>query len=1116
VAHTVIIDAAGQVERDTYTADGVNYDVQQILATGLEAATSITQPTELLNFALDNRLLRIGSTTINGVPVTPKTTFDVLGRPTVSVLPTGVTPLFSSTQIEGKFYDANGRLQAYAPASVIRINQPGQLQIFGFGIDHDPVSGRVSRVFDQTSLTPTGRQTTYLWNGDGQPNTITRHGVATTFGYDTVTGNVSSATDLTGAESWTYDAAGNVAARNDGTTTLSYGYDPGNRLTSIQDALGNVTTLGYGQGACGCPNGSLLTSVHTPDLAATTQWSFDYNADGLLLQSTDPRGASQNFTYTSSRDVQSVADALGRQTLFSYDQLGRPQTVTDALGRVGVFAYPVPGAGAIVGPSVYAGSGNNQAAPTDLTVSLADGQYQVGQNFYSPAGFPAQVEFYRDATFAFSLGRGYDLSQRLVIRGDRNGLPFAGSQILQQTTEAAQFREEQFAYLPNNDWSLLTQFEESDYTGRFEDESRSYNTELDLTSNTGWSSPSGTVNYTYTRDTAGRPTAIATTLQGGSGASFFNIPGPGASYTYDPTSGQLSHVTNGSGSQDLTYDARGLVKHVTLSFDAAQPAPQAEGMFAFQYDEVGRNIRIDYPDGHFRAQTYDPTGHLTSRCYDGYPAPATKRCYSADYDAVGNPITLDDPEGHTEVDYDTLDRVTEVWRTPSGGSRTLEEQYTYDALGALSKNVDTTVDDQRPVLGGTGKASAGVPATHNGQPVSLDGGGQITGLDSTTLSFNKRAGLIGLTQGSTTETYGYDSFSRRASRTISGTPTEFYSYEGPNIVAATTTDGSTPTLRRRILYEGVDQPLWMYDGSVLSSVYFELDTIGNVRRVRGGKALPTSTPLASDLGGYRYTAFGRLNTVDTTTPYPSAGGTRYDQPLRWQSHWFIDAGPGFYDFRARVWSPDLATFLQPDEYGFLSRTGTLWSWPGQNPFRWRDPSGRDASEWFLRNAQTLQNGAEAVSAAALTIATGGLAGELLGFGSLEATLGSLGFGATGGAASAATSGAAMAAPIVAKVVETECKEPAVADELESIASSIDPNKLNHIFGDPGHNLDPLLQQFGSQDSLFNAVRDSTQAAIESQGISGIFETTVNVGGQDVVVRGNAIDGIARIGTFFVP
>ena len=156
-----------------------------------------------------------------------------------------------------------------------------------------------------------------------------------------------------------------------------------------------------------------------------------------------------------------------------------------------------------------------------------------------------------------------------------------------------------------------------------------------------------------------------------------------------------------------------------------------------------------------------------------------------------------------------------------------------------------------------------------------------------------------------------------------------------------------------MLWEAVDSPLWTYDATLGSSVYFELDTIGNVRRLRGGKATVGGTTLASDLGGYRFTAFGRLNTTDTTTPYPAVGSKRYDQPIRWQGHWFVDAGPGFYDFRARMWSPDLATFLQPDEYGFLTPTGTLWSWPGQNPFKWRDPGGRGPAEnlagWALDN-----------------------------------------------------------------------------------------------------------------------------------------------------------------------
>ena len=69
------------------------------------------------------------------------------------------------------------------------------------------------------------------------------------------------------------------------------------------------------------------------------------------------------------------------------------------------------------------------------------------------------------------------------------------------------------------------------------------------------------------------------------------------------------------------------------------------------------------------------------------------------------------------------------------------------------------------------------------------------------------------------------------------------------------------------------------------------------------------------------------------------------QPFGWQGKRLI--APNLYDSRARVWSADLGAFLQPDEYVFLGTTGTLWSWPGQNPFRWRDPSGRLAgNEWY--------------------------------------------------------------------------------------------------------------------------------------------------------------------------
>ncbi len=90
----------------------------------------------------------------------------------------------------------------------------------------------------------------------------------------------------------------------------------------------------------------------------------------------------------------------------------------------------------------------------------------------------------------------------------------------------------------------------------------------------------------------------------------------------------------------------------------------------------------------------------------------------------------------------------------------------------------------------------------------------------------------------------------------------------------------------------------------------------------------------------------------------SAVGT---QQFAWQGKHMIASN--LYDSRARVWSADLGVFLQPDEYGFLTPRGTLWSWPGQNPFRNRDPSGRDAALWFLAHTGWINEAAPALAAA---------------------------------------------------------------------------------------------------------------------------------------------------------
>jgi len=89
----------------------------------------------------------------------------------------------------------------------------------------------------------------------------------------------------------------------------------------------------------------------------------------------------------------------------------------------------------------------------------------------------------------------------------------------------------------------------------------------------------------------------------------------------------------------------------------------------------------------------------------------------------------------------------------------------------------------------------------------------------------------------------------------------------------------------------------------------------------------------------------------------------------------------------------------------------------------------------------------------------------------------------------------------------------------TVLMSVDPNKLHHIFDDAGHHLDDFLNGHGgNQGSAFEAVKNATQAVIDAAGqTSGLIDDiVVNVAGTNVTVRGVVIDGIVRIGTFFIP
>jgi RHS repeat-associated protein len=991
VVHTLETNLAGAVVSDTYTADGVAYSVNNFYADTL-VGTAFGED-------IPNRLLRFSGTTINGLLVTPLTTWDTMGRAVSSVQ--GLT-YPSSNEIGRVAFDANGRL-------AVRTFGPTYLE-FGYSYD---AAGHLVKAADQipgdTGRVETGRMT--LLNGfrpsDGQPTTVTTHGVTTTLTYDD-RGRITDAVDTLGQTTATsYDDAGNPLHVDDGITTFDYTYDPAGRLTSATDADGNVTTLAYHDAGCSCSNGARVRKLITPDLTGNQAWTFDYNADGLLTGARDPLGGASQLSFNAQRELVATVDRGNRSTTFGHDQLGRVTSVVDLAGRAGSYTYALPTAAGWQGANVYAQSANATPAPTSLTAPLADGQYQVGTNAMATGADSSHAELYRDATFQQAFWNELDALGRQTWRADRTGMPLDSSERGPFPSQgiSVPFTSAQTDYgAYGSPFDLPTLFETYDQyvPNGYHNAQLTRSPDYDLIEMPSFLGNTTAVRSKIKRDLAGRVTGSQTIYDGVAYLRpdlptdplvTYNGAHSGSSITYEP-SGLVKIISNALSAQSLTYDARGLLKSrvsTVSDCDIGSFAPCDVGEFSYAYDNVGRNVKLTYPEGFTREQQFDALGRLTSRCYD---YGTERRCYTATYDAVGNPQILTDPEMRREIEYDSLDRVVEVRRyvPANSASPAYVERYAYNALGGFTVYDNAPVDDQRPRLDGAGTSGAGVPRTVAGAPVTLDGGGRVTNLGSQTIRYfgldNRAQSVLSgtteyrLSYDGLGRSMGYDSIRTATSERRSAT-IYLYTGTGDNITAidgtyrrlwpdtpGTTQEyefGSKPGIA--ITYEGTDTPLWFYQLRQ-GIYYYELDTLGNVRRLHQSQkqnwSLHKLESDARDVGGYSYTAFGR--TLSETEPGGVAPpDSEISSLLRWQARPTI---AGFYDFRARLWSPELGTFLQPDQYVYLTRGGTLWSWPGNNPFRWRDPSGRfweEAGDFVMFHGNEMAIGVAAGALAPLTI-----------------------------------------------------------------------------------------------------------------------------------------------------
>ncbi len=84
----------------------------------------------------------------------------------------------------------------------------------------------------------------------------------------------------------------------------------------------------------------------------------------------------------------------------------------------------------------------------------------------------------------------------------------------------------------------------------------------------------------------------------------------------------------------------------------------------------------------------------------------------------------------------------------------------------------------------------------------------------------------------------------------------------------------------------------------------------------------------------------------------------------------------------------------------------------------------------------------------------------------------------------------------------------------------DPNRRSHIFGEPRHNLDALVRQYGSEEAAGHAIVEAVNAAFENSNLTvddiGLYKQVFDVGGNPVTVSGRVIGGAVQVGTAWIP
>ena len=852
-----------------------------------------------------------------------------------------------------------------------------------------------------TATDPLGQTTRFSYAGFGQIQSIfypTHPGQPfVTIGYDSL-GRSSQQIDANGNVTTAY-IAGTRAELVDpaGTSTVNY-FTPRGRISASIEGLGSPTINARA--------GNLTTSTFDGlDRVLTTTapegnsvaYTYDANSNPLTITAS-PKPAfvtpSLTTTYTyvtpvaalpTFETVQSVTDPLGLVTTSAYDGFGNPIAVVADAGRIAAtsrFDYDAQGRlTAAVGPTGTAMRNAYDARGNLVSVLLGSGTDCMGGKLCLLTKF------------------GYDAVGNVVSTTDANGNISTGA--------FDALRRPLSVVLPSAAPGALTTATTYDPDGRV----------LQTVQSTGGRvirSTSATYTLTGKPATTTDPNGnVITTAYDAADRVSQVVDGMRriTRFSYDPLSRITQTFNPGIQAAPLrqyTYTANGKLGSLT---DGHLPTGNVT---SFGYDGFDRPLTTTYPGGTKETLSYDADGNVRSRQtrkgdtiafgYDTLNRRTSKIApgeptVTMSYDPAGRVLSVSDdsaalsavPTGPASYAvgyvYDAQNRLTgATWpnvpaaAVPAAGSVTISHSY-----NAADQRSGQTVSDRAWLL-----YPATVASTISYTPNALDqysqvasvtptydGNGNLTFDGTFTYGYDAESRLTSIKQGATAvASYAYDAQGRRKTRTVGGTTT-VYVTDADNREVVEYAGSGGAVQRWHAFGLGPDEVLNRMEVAGGTRVTLIPDIQGSIiASVDGGTGAVTRTG---------YLAFGE-NAADVS------GGFRYTgRRLDPETAGSAAEPSGLYYYRARMYSPALGRFLQPDPVG-LRGGDNLYAYVGNDPLNATDSSGEFANfligaligggvdaaiQLYLTGTYDYRQGLAATAAGALTGGASAVIGRTL-------------------------------------------------------------------------------------------------------------------------------------------